>query len=240
MTDFRLLRHGGFYHAVARNGPDLWTPFNYADLHATETVLRRKERHRFWGVNSYSHEEGRHLSIGNRRFQEELDERVEPSAQVLATSDDWARELVQRTLSGDAPTIFCDTDGRCSPAVELRPSRDLVSDPAGHSAVGRPGAVNLWLRDNPDVASINGRTSHRLFMAVCRVRLLARGGGQWLSRRGTSPSVPVRRDGPCCDLRRAALPDRTWDEARCEHEQGAALGLQVTPRGVPGPLVQGA
>ena len=25
MTDFRLLRHGGFYHAVARYGPDLWT-----------------------------------------------------------------------------------------------------------------------------------------------------------------------------------------------------------------------
>ena len=30
MTDFRLLRHGGFYHAVARYGPDVWTPFTYA------------------------------------------------------------------------------------------------------------------------------------------------------------------------------------------------------------------
>ena len=50
MTDFRLLRHGGFYHAVARYGPDLWTPFTYDGLHAAETVLRRKERHRFWGV----------------------------------------------------------------------------------------------------------------------------------------------------------------------------------------------
>ena len=36
MTDFRLLRRGGFYHAVARYGPDLWTP-----LH-----LRRSARHR--------------------------------------------------------------------------------------------------------------------------------------------------------------------------------------------------
>ena len=26
MTDFRLLRRGGFYHAVARYGPDLWIP----------------------------------------------------------------------------------------------------------------------------------------------------------------------------------------------------------------------
>ena len=49
MTDFRLLRHGGFYHAVARYGPDLWTPFTYAGLHATERTLRRKEQHRFWG-----------------------------------------------------------------------------------------------------------------------------------------------------------------------------------------------
>ena len=39
MTDFRLLRHGGFYHAVARYGPDLWTPFTYAGIHATQRVL---------------------------------------------------------------------------------------------------------------------------------------------------------------------------------------------------------
>lgn len=168
MTDFRLLRKGGFYHAVARYGPDLWTPFTYAGLHVTETVLRRKERHRFWGVDSYSHEEGRHLRIGNRLFNEDPDERVDPSAQVVVASDAWAKELAQRTLSGSTPTLFCDTGGRCSPAVELRPSRDLVSDPAGHPAVGGPGAVNLWLRNNLDVAAINGRTAHKLFMAVCQ------------------------------------------------------------------------
>ena len=56
MTDFRLLRHGGFYHAVARYGPDLWTPFTYAGLHATERSMRRKEQHRFWGVDCYSHD----------------------------------------------------------------------------------------------------------------------------------------------------------------------------------------
>ena len=66
MTDFRLLRHGGFYHAVARYGPDVWTPFTYAGLHATERALRRKEQHRFWGVDCYSHEEDRYLRIGNR------------------------------------------------------------------------------------------------------------------------------------------------------------------------------
>ena len=54
MTDFRLLRRGGFYHAVARYGPDLWTPFAYAGLHATERALRRKERHRFRDFDCYS------------------------------------------------------------------------------------------------------------------------------------------------------------------------------------------
>ena len=83
MTDFRLLRHGGFYHAVARYGPEVWTPFTYAGLHATERVPRRKEQHRFWGVDCYSHEEDRYLRIGNRTFYEDPDQEVEPSAQVV-------------------------------------------------------------------------------------------------------------------------------------------------------------
>ena len=56
MTDFRLLRNGGFYHAVAHYGNDVWPPFTYAGVHATKRVLRRKEQHRFWGVDCYSHE----------------------------------------------------------------------------------------------------------------------------------------------------------------------------------------
>ena len=125
-------------------------------------------RHRFWGVDSYSYEEGHHLRTGNRLFQEDPDEEVEPSAQVVMAADAWARDPARRTLSDSTPTLFCDTDGRCSPAVELRPSCDLVSDPPGHTSVGRPGAVKLWLRNNPDVAAINGRPAHRLFMAVCQ------------------------------------------------------------------------
>ena len=168
MTDFRLLRHGGFYHAVARYGNDIWTPFTYAGFHATERVLRRKEQHRFWGVDCYSHEEDRYLRIGNRLFYENPDQEVEPSAQIVVASDAWARELSRQTLSGSTPTLFCTPDGQCTPAVELRPSRDLVSDPAGHPTVGRPEAANLWLRDNPDMEAIDGRTAHRLFMAVCQ------------------------------------------------------------------------
>ena len=168
MTDFRLLRHGGFYHAVARYGPDLWTPFTYAGLHATERSLRRKEQHRFWGVDCYSHEEDRYLRIGNRLFYEDPDQTVEPSAQIVVAHDAWARQLAQTILTGPTPTVFCTPDGICSEAVELRPSRDLVSDPSGHPSVGRPESAALWLRDNPDMAAIDGRAAHRLFMAVCQ------------------------------------------------------------------------
>ena len=168
MTDFRLLRHGGFYHAVARYGEALWTPFTYAGLHTTERALRRKEQHRFWGVDSYSHEEDRYLRIGNRTFYEDPDQEVEPSAQVVVGVDAWARELARSTLSSATPTLFCTPDGQCTPAVELRPSRDLVSDPAGHPSVGRPENVGLWLRQNPDMEAIDGRAAHRLFLTICQ------------------------------------------------------------------------
>ena len=50
MTDFRLLCPGGFYHALARYGPDLWTPFTYAGLRAPEaaTACSTRTRTRRW------------------------------------------------------------------------------------------------------------------------------------------------------------------------------------------------
>ena len=168
MTDFRLLRHGGFYHAVARYGEDLWATFTYAGLHANERVLRRKEQHRFWGVDCYSSGEDRYFRIGNRTFYDDPDQEVEPSGLVVVAVDAWARELARNTLSGNTPTIFCTPDGNCTPAVELRPSRDLVSDPSGHPSVGRPETAGLWLRRNPDMAAIDGRVAHRLFLALCQ------------------------------------------------------------------------
>ena len=190
MTDFRLRRRGGFYHAVARYGPDVWTPFTYAGLHSTERVLRRKEQHRFWGVDCYSNEEDRYLRIGNRLFYEDPDQEVEPSAQVVVAADAWARELARQTLSGSTPTLFCTPDGQCTPAVELRPSRDLVSDPAGHPTVGRPEAANLWLRDNPDMAAIDGRTAHRLFLTVCQFPAMRT---SWLAEVVNGSPAEVRR-----------------------------------------------
>ena len=190
MTDFRLLRYGGFYHAVARYGQDLWTPFTYAGLHATERALRRKEQHRFWGVDCYSHEEDRHLRIGNQVFYEDPDQEVEPSGQIVVAVDAWARELARNTLSSPTPTLFCTPDGQCTPAVELRPSRDLVSDPSGHPSVGRPESAALWLRDNPDMEAIDGRTAHRLFMAVCQFPAMR---ASWLAEVVKGSPAEVRR-----------------------------------------------
>ena len=190
MTDFRLLRHGGFYHAVARYGPDIWTPFTYAGLHATERALRRKEQHRFWGVDCYSHEEDRYLRIGNRLFYEDPDQAVEPSGQIVVAHDAWARELARNTLSSSTPTLFCTPDGQCSEAVELRPSRDLVSDPAGHPTVGRPEQVGLWLRENPDMEAIDGRLAHRLFLTICQFPAMR---ASWLREIVGSSSGEVSR-----------------------------------------------
>ena len=190
MTDFRLLRRGGFYHAVARYGPDVWTPFTYVGLHATERGLRRKEQRRFWGVDCYSHEEDRCLRIGNRLFYEDPDQAVEPSAQIVVAADAWARELTRNTLSDSTPTLFCTPDGQCSEAVELRPSRDLVSDPAGHPTVGRPEQVGLWLRDNPDMEAIDGRTAHRLFLTICQFPAMR---ASWLREIVGGSSGEVRR-----------------------------------------------
>ena len=169
MTDFRLLRRGGFYHAVARYGPDLWTPFTYAGLHATERALRRKEQHRFWGVDCYFPRGG---PVSPHR-QPAVLRGPGPGGGTLGPGSWWPPtpgpgSWPATTLSNNTPTIFCTPDGQCSEAVELRPSRDLVSDPAGHPTVGRPEQVGLWLRDNADMEAIDGRTAHRLFMTICQ------------------------------------------------------------------------
>ena len=243
MTDFRLLRHGGFYHAVARYGQDVWTPFTYAGLHATERALRRKEQHRFWGVDCYSHEEDRYLRIGNRVFYEDPDQEVEPSAQVVVAVDSWARHLARNRLSGDTPTLFCTPDGQCTPAVELRSSRDLVSNPP---------AIPPWaVRGGEPVAPGEpGHGGHRrpagppavpYHLPVSRhAGLLAPGGRGQLLRRGHPPPGAVRPDRPGGGVRREALPVGAGDEAGGQHEPGAALDYPQPPRPLPGPLVPGA
>ncbi len=198
MTDFRLLRHGGFYHAIARYGDEVWVPFTYAGLHVTERALRRKRDHRFWGVGCYSHQEGRYRRTENRLFESQACVQAEPSAQVVVAADSWARELARRTL-GPTPgagtrTLFYtaagqddagqddagqDAAGQDGGPVELRPSRDLVSDPAAHPVIGRPEATSEWLEIHSGVAAIAGPTSYRLFALIAQFPALR---ASWMRR----------------------------------------------------------
>ena len=50
--------------------------------------------------------------------------------------------------------------------VELRVSRDLVADPAGHPALGRPENIDRWLARNPDLNVLDGPRAYRVFMTV--------------------------------------------------------------------------
>ena len=50
--------------------------------------------------------------------------------------------------------------------VELRVSRDLVADPAGHPALGRPENIDRWLGRNPDLAALDGPHAYRVFMTI--------------------------------------------------------------------------
>ncbi len=86
--------------------------------------------------------------------------------------------------------MFCTPDGQCTPAVELRPSRDLVSDPSGHPSVGRPESAGLWLRENPDMEAIDGKTAHRLFMTICQFPAMR---ASWLREVVGGSSGEVRR-----------------------------------------------
>ena len=50
--------------------------------------------------------------------------------------------------------------------VELRLSRDLVADPPGHPALGRPENLDRWLAQNRDLAALDGPRAYRVFMTV--------------------------------------------------------------------------
>ena len=108
----------------------------------------------------------------------------------MVAVDAWARELARSTLASATPTLFCTPDGQCTPAVELRPSRDLVSDPAGHPSVGRPESAGLWLRENPDMEAIDGRTAHRLFLFICQFPAMR---ASWLREVGGGSSAELSR-----------------------------------------------
>ena len=139
MTDFRLLRRGGFYHAVAKVRA---RPVD--SLH-----LRRSPRHRSGRCGARSSTaSGAWTATPTRRTG------ISASATGCSTRTRtrwwnprprswWPMTPGPGNWSAapwPAPRPPCSAPptGVCSETVELRPSRDLVSDPAGHPTVGRP------------------------------------------------------------------------------------------------------
>lgn len=166
MTDFRLLRRSGFYHAVAHFRGGLWVTFTYVGVHASERVIRRKHEHRFWGLDCYSSSEDRFFHISNRNFYESPDQVVKPSAQVIVAADDLAAELVRGALRTDVPTLICNPSGACTDPVRARRSRDRISDPVSEPNVGRPEVLRRWWRRNLDLDAIRGPAEFWLFMTI--------------------------------------------------------------------------
>lgn len=165
MTDFRLLRQGGFYSAFARYGVEIWVSFVYAGLHSTERSLRRKHEHRLWNVNGYSSAEDKVFRTSNRLFHEPPSADVQPSAVVVLGADGWAGELARETLPDDLPLLVSSPEGEDGP-VTARRSRDHIADPPAHFYLGHPEQTAGWLRRNRDLTAILDPEGYRLFLVI--------------------------------------------------------------------------
>ena len=167
MTDFRLLRRGGFYHAVARYGPDLWTPFTYAGLHATERSLRRQGAAPLLGRGLLLPRGG---PVSPHRQPAVL--RIPgPGGGTLGPDSGGRRRLGQG--AGPQHPVQFHAHAVLHPRRTVQRGRgtaslsDRCTTPRA-STVGRPEQVGLWLRENPDMEAIDGRMAHRLFITICQ------------------------------------------------------------------------
>ncbi len=174
MTDFRLLRHGGWFHAVAHYGELYWVTFTYVGLHATERSLRRKRTHRFWGLDAYSSDHDAHERAADRVFYGDPTYDAVPSAQVILASDSWAAQLAQREFARDAWPLICTPDGLWGDPVELRPSGDRVDDPVTPMEVGRAEKLKRWRKFNADTMAIAEPLPYAAFMAVAQFPAIQR------------------------------------------------------------------
>ncbi len=185
MTDFRLLRNGGWFHAVARYGEHYWVTFTYAGLHTTERSLRRKRAHRYWGLDAYASEHDAHEPAADRVFYGDPNYEATPSAQVILAADSWAAHLAQREFARDTQPLICTPDGLWGDPVELRPSGDWVDDPVTPMEVGRAEQLTRWRRVNADTMAITDPRAYATFVAVAQFPALHR--SQFSQLLGTSP-----------------------------------------------------
>ena len=107
MTDFRLLRHGGFYHAVARYGPDLWTPFTYAVSTPPSGRCGARSSTASGALTATPTRRTAISASATGCSTRTRTRRWNPRGQVVVAHDAWARELARTTLSSSTPTLFC-------------------------------------------------------------------------------------------------------------------------------------
>ncbi|WP_419946855.1 hypothetical protein [Candidatus Poriferisodalis sp.] len=168
MTDFRLFRYGGWFHAVTRYGEQYWVTFTFVGLHATERSLRRKRTHRFWGIDAYSADHDAHERAVDRVFFGDPKYDAVPSAQVILAADSWAAHLSQREFASDTRPLICTPDGLWGDPVDLRPSGDWVNDPDTPMIVGRAEDLKRWRSMNTDTLAITKPLTYAVFMAVAQ------------------------------------------------------------------------
>lgn len=168
MTDMRLLRRGGWFHAVAHYGERYWVTFTYIGLHATERSLRRKRAHRFWGLDAYASEHDALERAADRVFYGEPKYEAKPSAQVILASDLWAAYLAQRELARSTRPLICTPNGIWGDPVELQPSLDRVDNPVMPLRPGTPDNLKRWQQYNADVVAISDPLAYAVFMAVAQ------------------------------------------------------------------------
>lgn len=168
MTDFRLLRCGGWFHAVAHYGDRYWVTFTFVGLHVTERSLRRKRAHRYWGLDAYSADYDAHERAADRVFYGDPRYEAVPSAQVILAADPWAAHLAEREFARDMRPLVCTADGLRGDPVELRPSGDRVGDPVTPMGVGRTEHLQRWRSINADVVALTEPLAYAVFMGVAQ------------------------------------------------------------------------
>ena len=203
MTDFRLLRYGGWFHAVAHYGERFWVTFTYVGLHATERSLRRKRAHRFWGLDAYSSDHDAHERAADRVFYGDPKYDAVPSAQVILAADSWAAYLTEREFARDTRPLICTPGGLWGEAVELRPSGDRVDDPVTPMEVGRAEYLKRWRKFNADTLAVAEPLPYATFMAIAQFPAMQ---PSQLSRLLSAP--PRRIDAVLATLDEVKLIDR--------------------------------
>ena len=168
MTDFRLMRYGGWFHAVAHYGERFWVSFTYVGLHATERALRRKRAHRFWGIDAYSADQDAHERAADRVFYDDPTYDAVPSAQVILAADSWAAHLARLEFARSTRPLICTPEGLWGDPVELQPSGDRVDDPILPMVMGQAENLKRWRNVNPDAVAITEPLAYATFMAIAQ------------------------------------------------------------------------